>query len=76
MKTITVPRSNVARRARQLALGVAASATAFAASAGELADAVTGELTAGKAEMIGIGVGILVLCGVAALINRAKSVAK
>lgn len=57
----------------KIGAGVAAVATAGAASAGELATAVTDGLD--KGELTLIGVGVLTLCGVVALIKSGKRAA-
>ncbi len=75
MKNLTVTRSNLAHRARQIGAGLAASAFAFAAQAGELADAVTGELATAKAEIMLIGAAVLTVAGVILLIRSGKKAA-
>jgi hypothetical protein len=50
--------------------GVTALVAAGAASAGELADAAVGSMD--KTELVAIGVGVLILCGVVTIVKMGK----
>ncbi|WDK64794.1 hypothetical protein JH271_10835 [Xanthomonas campestris pv. campestris] len=57
----------------KIGTGLAAAVAAGAASAGELAEAAVGAMD--KTELTAIGVGVLILCGVVAIIKSGKRAA-